>query len=134
MITLEDVNKMRAEAERLQLSGRELLNNTELVMSECNGIGAEWMGFMAGVISKLHPSCVIAAHIHDLRYYIGGDEIDRLRADAEFLANCLILIYCRYKWYDPRRYIALHTAIKFFFLVRTGGRFSWTSQKQKGGE
>lgn len=132
-MTENDVVSMRTEAERLQLSGRELLENSAMVIEECNGIGAEWMGFMAGVISKLHPSCVIAAHIHDLRYYIGGDEIDRLRADAEFLANCLILIYDSYKWYDPRRYIALHTAIKFFFLARIGGRFSWTFTKQKGG-
>ena len=132
-MTLSELNEAKETAERLGLSGRELLEDTDTALSECNGIGAEWMGFMAGIVSKLHPACVVAAHIHDLRYHIGGNEIDRLRADAEFLANCLILIYDSYKWYDARRYIALHTAIRFFFIVRTGGRFSWTSPKRKGG-
>lgn len=124
-MTENELQDAREVAELLDLSGRELLDDTAAALAECNGVGAEWMGFVAGVISKLHPSCVIAAHIHDLRYYYGGTETDRLRADAEFLANCVILAYAAYKWYDPRRYAALLCAVKFFFIVRSGGEFSW---------
>lgn len=124
-MTLDELNEAKAIAEHLGLSGRELLEDTAAALSECNGIGAEWMGFMTGALSKLHPACAVAAHIHDLRYHKGGGEADRLRADAEFLGNCVILVYATYRGYDPRRYIGLFCAIKFFFLVRSGGILSW---------
>ena len=127
MITIEDVEKMRAEAERLQLSGRELLNDSELVISECNGTGAKWMGFICGVIDAFNPAFTLPSWIHDLRYFNGGSDAQRKSADDEWLDNALICVNDRYGWYNPYRYIERAKARRFYFALRTAGELAWNS-------
>ncbi len=125
-ISLEEVEKIRSEAERLQLSGRKLLNDTKLVIDECNGVGAEWMGFVCGVVSTLNPALFIPSCIHDLRYHHGGSDAERLAADAEWLANSMISIDDRYGWYNPMRYIMRKKASRYYNALRTAGSWAWT--------
>ena len=128
-MTPTEILKLRFDAERLELSGRELLENTELVLAECNGVGAQWMGLFCGILSALNPALVLPSMIHDLRYYFGGSAEDRLKADAEWLANAMICIDDRYNWYNPSRYIQRWKAPKYYEALRTMGVWAW-----KGGE
>lgn len=127
-LTENDVVSMRAEAERLQLSGRELLENSALVMEECNGTGAEWMGMICGVIDTLNPAFTLPSCIHDLRYFIGGSDSDRANADREWLNNALVCVNDRYDWYNPMRYWERAKARKFYLALRSAGLLAWNSQ------
>jgi hypothetical protein len=124
-MTTDELTRAKEEAQRLGLSGGELLENTSLALSECNGTGPQWLGLLAGVLSAIHPAMVTASHIHDLRYYYGGTEADRKRADGEWLTNCILVALDLYRWYDPRRYYVIHTAVKYYHLIRLGGGLSW---------
>lgn len=111
------------EAKRLDLSGYELLEDRAIAFRECNGIGADWMpGWLRLTISTLCPSIALAADIHDLRYYYGGTEADRLKSDAEFLTN-VELIAMDYN--ILRRWIVRSTGQKMYELLRSFGGFAW---------
>lgn len=121
--TYDEVIEKYEEAERLDLSGYELLEDSAIAVKECNGIGANWMPtWMRVTISTLCPSIVLAADIHDLRYYNGGTEADRLRADTEFLTN-VELIALDYN--ILRRWIVRSTGQKMYELLRSFGRWAW---------
>lgn len=124
-MTPTEILKLRFDAERLELSGRELLENTELVLTECNGVGAQWMGLFCGILSALNPALVLPSMIHDLRYYYGGSADDRRKADAEWLANAMICIDDRYNWYNPLRYILRWKAPKYYEALRAMGVWAW---------
>ena len=71
----------------LQLSGAKLLKMPEALWV-CNGIGPEWFpAWLRYLINLICPSLVLVAHIHDMRYHIGGTEDDRRAADAEFMSR-----------------------------------------------
>jgi len=126
MYAANEIEELRALAEKWQLSGRELLNDTEAVRRDCNGIGAEWMGkYLRGAVSALNPTLELAAMIHDRRYAIGGDSLDRTYADMEFLENGLRSADARYGWYDLRRYRVREQTRKFYLILRTAGGAAW---------
>ena len=88
MYTLHEIEEKIKLAKELNLSGAELLEDCERAMRVCNGIGAEWMPEIARkLISSLNPTLVLAADIHDIRYHLGGSELDRKNADDEMLIN-----------------------------------------------
>lgn len=119
----DEVIEKYEEAKRLDLSGYELLEDSAIAVKECNGIGADWMpGWLRVTISTLCPSIVLAADIHDLRYYYGGTEADRLKSDAEFLTN-VELIAMDYN--ILRRWIVRSTGKKMYELLRSFGGFAW---------
>lgn len=129
-ITDIEIEKMRSEAERLQLSGRELLENTAMVRSECNGTGAEWMGMVCGVIDTFNPAFTLPSWIHDLRYFTGGSDAQRKSADDEWLDNALICVNDRYGWYNPLRYWERAKARRFYLALRAAGHLAWNSGLQ----
>ena len=124
-MTPHEITEALREAIRLKLAGWELLLDTERAVAECNGIGAAWMGGLCDVITAINPAFLVPSMIHDIRYYIGGNEADRRRADDEFLSNCLIAIHDRYGWYNPFRYIYRHKALRYYDLLRTAGKAAW---------
>ena len=126
-ITDIEIEKMQSEAERLQLSGRELLSNTAMVRSECNGTGAEWMGMVCGVIDTFNPAFTLPSWIHDLRYFTGGSDAQRKSADDEWLDNALICVNDRYGWYNPLRYWERAKARRFYLALRVAGNFAWNN-------
>ena len=115
----------------LQLSGADLLKMPEALWV-CNGIGPEWFpAWLRHLINLICPSLVLVAHIHDLRYHIGGTEDDRRAADAEFMANVLIVAEARYKYFPPLKWLTEWAGFKMFRLLRLAGR---TARKlRKGG-
>jgi hypothetical protein len=125
MMKIFELEKIRATAERLKLSGRHLLDNTELCLAECNGIGAEWMGWFCKLLTRLFPVFLVASAIHDIRYYIGGGWQDREAADREFYANSLVLIEDKYHRYNPVRYVAEAVAKRFYYILRASGFVAW---------
>ena len=132
MYTDTEIEELRERAEKWDLSGRELLDDHDAVKRDCNGIGAEWMGkYLRGAVSALNPTLELAAMIHDRRYAIGGDSIDRAYADIEFLENGLKSANARYGWYDPRRYIVRSQARKLYAALRIGGKPAWDAAKKE---
>lgn len=127
-MTPHEVTEALHEAIRLKLSGWELLLDTNRAAAECNGIGAAWMGGLCDVITAVNPALLVPSMIHDIRYFIGGTEQDRRRADDEFLANSIIAIHDRYKWYHPRRYIDRRKILRYYDLLRTVGGFAWNGE------
>ena len=124
-MTPHEITEALHEALRLKLSGWELLLDTERAVAECNGIGAAWMGGLCDVITAINPAFLVPSMIHDIRYYIGGTEDDRKRADDEFLANCLAAVHDRYGWYNPLRYWNRRKALRYYDILRTAGKPAW---------
>jgi len=126
----------KAEAEHLsrmakeyQLSGAELLADTEAVMRECNGVGADWMpDSLTAICTRMVPVMEVPAAIHDRRYITSSD---RLSADAEFLANVLNVIDRTYSWWHPLRYINRRRAMRFYTYLRAFGGKAWEEAKKK---
>lgn len=120
-----ELEKIRATAERLKLSGRHLLADTDLCLSECNGIGAKWMGFFCKLLTWLFPVFLVPSAIHDIRYYIGGGWQDREAADREFYVNSLVSIDDEYGRFNPLRYICHKIARRFYYILRASGFVAW---------
>ena len=110
-------------AREKELSGYELLKDTEVVMREANGIGADWMpDCMRKVCTKLNSVMELPSVIHDIRYAKGTTRRDRQAADMEFLGNCIRVINDTYAWWNPMRYIMSRRAVRFFsYLQMFGG-------------
>ena len=139
MYTIDEIDEMRNQAEAWDLSGQELLSDTEAVRRECNGIGAEWMGkYLRGALDKTNPTLRPTAAIHDRRYAEGNsrrqypsEESARMAADMEFLENGLRSANARYGWYDFRRYRVREQARKLYAALRIGGKPAWDAAKKE---
>ena len=128
--TKEEAFNLHVKAVRYGLSGRELLRDTEAVMRQCNGIGAEWMPDSLTVLcTKLSPVMAVPAAIHDRRYHL--KDIDRLAADTEFLSNVMRMIELTYAWYDPRRYTMRKRAARYYTYLRAFGGRAWEEAGEK---
>ena len=126
MYTLDEVLCKQESAIEAGLSGAELLEDTERAVRVCNGIGAAWMPeCLRALISRLFPTLVLAADIHDVRYDAGGDEIDRHIADIEMLDNGIKLANRHYGRFDPRRYIVQFIMLQFYIKLRQFGAIAY---------
>ena len=126
MYTLHEIEEKLKLAKELNLSGAALLEDTERAQQVCNGIGAEWMpSWLRWLIGFLFPTLVLAADIHDIRYHLGGSELDRKNADDEMLINGYKLAEARYGWYNPLRYWVKHKMRKFHKILRDFGIWAW---------
>jgi len=71
----------------------------------------------------------VCAYIHDYYYTIGGDQEDRFKADAIFLADMMRMIemsedsWWIMNWY--RVHLARNMALNYFEVVRSQGKKSW---------
>ena len=132
MYSLKEIEEKIKLAKAAKLSGAELLDDTELAIRVCNGIGAAWMpNWMRNVISGMNPSLVLAADIHDIRYELGGTEADRKAADDEMLENGYKLAAYRYGWYDPRRYLVRRQMKKFHMILREFGGWAFNKSGER---
>ena len=127
-------------AEKLCLSGAYLLRHHD-AKKVCNGIGPEWFPpWLRLLINTLCPSLILAALIHDMRYHLGGSCLDRRAADAEFMANALIIAEAKalmaiphkssiaeakYKYFMPAKWLIEWIALKMFRLLRLAGNTAW---------
>lgn len=123
MYTFEELQAKVILAHSLNLSGAAMLDEKrDLARKICNGIGADWMpSWLRQIISAMNPTLVLAADIHDLRYYIGGAECDREYADKEMLENGLKLANYTYGWYNPARYWVRMKMKDFYNILRASG-------------
>ena len=134
MYSLNEIEEKILLANERNLSGAALLEDTERAQQVCNGIGAEWMPDAARkLISRLNPTLVLAADIHDIRYYLGGSELDRKNADDEMLINGVVLARNRYGKFDPRRYVVVFVMLQFYFKLRDFGSFAWNGRSGDDG-
>ena len=90
------------------------------------GPGGKESGWFAKVVPQTAWGICLkpAAYLHDDDYGQGGNEADRFKADARFLANMMkqIEIVCPQWWQAPRRHLARVRALKYFEAVRAGGK------------
>ncbi|MGN1365572.1 MAG: hypothetical protein ACI406_09415 [Victivallis vadensis] len=123
MYTDDEIFQKRLTAYVAGLSGAELLNDTEAVRRDCNGIGAAWFpAWLRWTISLLCPSLVVVADIHDRRYSIGGTEEDRQDADREFEQNGERMAdYCYARW-NPLRRVVRNRARAMYAALVVGGK------------
>ena len=116
------------QAEKLRLSGAELLRHPD-AKQICNGIGPHWFpAWLRTLIALICPALVIVAHIHDMRYFIGGKDEDRRFADAEFMANALIIAEARYKYFLPLKWLTEWCTVRMFRVLRIAGRTAWRAE------
>ena len=132
MYTIHEIAEKQEQAAAAGLSGAELLHDAERAVLICNGIGASWMPeWLRALISKLFPTLVLAADIHDIRYELGGDEADRHAADVEMLDNGLKLADRHYRRLDPRRYLVQFIMLQFYKTLRRCGAFAFKSKHKE---
>lgn len=96
-----------------ELEGRHVLDDYSLVELAriYNGIGPDrFPDWLRAIITEANGLFEPAALIHDVRYHIGGNEIDFTDANAEFHRNCRRLVLREYPWWSPVRYILLNKA------------------------
>ena len=131
----DDLQELRDLAQKLDLAGKQLLTDTpdEIVEKVCNGIGPSWFpSNIRKAIDRLHPSLKVVAMIHDLAYYFGtGTDDDFKKANADFATNGCKVAEDRYVWYDPRRYLARHSARKFAALCAAFGRLAYINAQRE---
>lgn len=129
--TTEQARHLYNMAFMLELSGRELLRDAEVVVRECNGIGADWMPeIMRQACTDLNPVMEVPAAIHDLRYSRGTTTGDRKFADDEFLENCIAVTEHEYKWWNPLRYVFLWRAKRYHGYLRAFGGLAFGAKKE----
>lgn len=129
--TTEQARHLYNMAFMLELSGRELLRDAELVVKECNGIGADWMPeIMRQACTELNAVMEVPAAIHDLRYSRGTTRADRQFADDEFRENCLAVIDHEYAWWHPLRYVFRRRAKRYYGYLRAFGGIAFGAGKE----
>lgn len=123
-MTEEEWGDCFVEANRLELSGWELLEDMELCMEVCNGIGAEWMpGWIRKFLGWLFPVFAPAVAIHDLRYEIGEGPRDKW--DDELEENCRKLARDKYGVFNPLRGLCYVAARRMRIALAIGGMFAY---------
>jgi len=127
--TIEAARHLYNMAREYGLSGYELLKDPEDVVRDCNGCGADWMpDSLTQILTRMFPVMELPAAIHDRRYAIG---VDRLAADAEFLANTMTVNERTYAWWHPLRYINRKRAERYYTYLRQFGGKAWREAKAK---
>jgi len=133
---VEEIEKLREECCRYELSGRELFGryNADSIRFVCNGIGPSWMPeILRDFVSTMNPSLEPVAAIHDMRYDIGGTEEDFLAANAEFEENGVRIAKAKFGWWRPRRYLVIAQAKKFRALCDKFGKPAFRFEAKCGG-
>lgn len=116
-------------ARKYNLKGAELMKNLDLVMRDCNGIGADWMPeVMTKLCTKLNPVMEVPAAIHD-RMYV--ECASRNQADLDFLTNTLVVIRKKYAWWNPWRYLMMRRAVRYYSYLVMFGDKAWEEAKKK---
>ena len=93
----------------------------------CNGVGSDAAPkYLRDISTKFFRSIEATAAIHDFMYNLSdGSQRGRAAADDTFLLNGFKEVGYRYKWYDPRRYIARFKVFLAYDALRIGGDDAW---------
>ena len=131
MYTLDQVRAMRREVNRLGLAGRDVLDkyrDAEL-RKLCNGVGPDFFPEWAReLVTDLRPEAELPAFIHDVEWYEADGTREHFTATNDrFAANGEIVAKARYRWYDPRRYLAIRRAAR---LARYCQAFGWSQYRE----
>lgn len=124
-MTIEQFEQCKKEAKRLWLDGWHLLfsTDTETCLRVCNGIGADWMGGVCKLIDWMLPTFVTASSIHDIRYWQNVGE--RGKWDDEFEQNCRTLLYDKYGFWHPCRWLGIIAIHQLRAALATFGEVAW---------
>lgn len=127
-----EAENLHMKAVKYGLSGAELLKDSDTVIRECNGIGADWMpDCMRTLCTKLNFIMEVPAAIHDIRYARGVAKTDKNAADMEFLTNCIKVINNEYAWWNPWRYIMSRRAVRYYTYLQLFGGTAWEEARRK---
>lgn len=125
MYTLEEIAALRQKCNALELEGREILEkySDEELQKICNGIGSElFPDWMLKIITVIHPVQQAAAFIHDVEWYESDGDYDTFFwSNRRLESNGFKLAFAAYRWYDPRRYIAMWRANRLARCCHFGG-------------
>ena len=93
----------------------------------CNGIGADWQSEASRrKLTRMMSYAEASAAIHDWQYYMSnGSESWRAAVDEEFLVNALREIRFKFKWYNPRRWLAERAVLVGYCVLQRVGRAAW---------
>lgn len=124
--TIEQVRAIRAEIDRLGLAGREVsahYSDAEL-RTICNGIGPDYFPAWAReLVTDLRPESELPAFIHDVEWYESDGTDETFAAtNRRFAENGKKVALDRYRWYDPRRYLAIRRAARLARYCQAFGR------------
>lgn len=135
-MTKEVLKNCQDEARRLWLHGWWLLTkDPDTCLHVCNGIGADWMGGVCKLLDWMLPTFVTASAIHDVRYWRNIGE--RSKWDDEFEQNCRTLLYDKYGFWNPKRWIGNIVIRQLRAALATFGEVAWKEAGKRfaeGGE
>ena len=133
-MTKETLKKCRIEAKRLWLDGWYLLFNTDekTCLEQCNGIGADWMGGVCKYINAIFELFIPASVIHDIRYWQHVGE--RSKWDDEFEQNCRTLLYDKYGFWHPYRWLGIIAIHQLRAALATFGEAAWKESGKRFAE
>ena len=123
-MTYTELRALQKEAQRLWISGWWLLMETENCLRECNGCGAEWMPkWIRKFLDKFLRLFAPAIAIHDMRYY--KHEENRDKWDDEFEVNCREILYDKYGFWNPMRWLGKLVIRQLRGALATLGGIAW---------
>lgn len=100
--------------------------------TECNGVGADWMPRWTRILlTCILPRISVAAAIHDMDYWAGGDEKAREKADKRFRENALTIVRHYYGWFPPLRRRLERLIDDMYMILRIAGGIAWREAKNR---
>lgn len=132
----EKLKRLQDKAEQLQLEGADFLHEYDMVELAViyNGIGPDrFPDWLRQAVTRSAELFEPAALIHDLEYFIGGDETDFTAANERFRRNCGRLVKAEYPWWSPLRYAWLNRARRWANYCQAFGRAGYNFREKEDG-
>ena len=131
----EQVLYFQAKAERLKMSCPPSFLDFEpdWLVTICNGIGGSGSK-LSPILSWIYAKFQTSGSIHDVRYWIGGNEDDRLIADHEFLENMLkewADYWGWFRWFRPLARAERGQIKAAYLAVRSFGKNFFNKEADK---
>ena len=138
LYTEVQIVQWRRQANLAKLENREILvkyTDNELT-GIFNGIGSDgFPKWLRVAISKLHPSIMVVALIHDVEWHERAlikkpiatciDRENFNKSNKRFDINATKMAKYNYDWFDPRRYEVEFTGWRFYRYCNTEPGFKW---------
>ncbi len=133
--TLREIKVLRDTAIEANLENVEIVKKQHNAQLQriCNGIGpACFPDWLRKGISKIHPTLLPVAFIHDAEWHENSGFIgDFVASNRRFKRNGYKMAKFRYHWFDPRRYIVMRQASRLARICMLFGYPAWTSATRK---
>ena len=129
MYTKRQIQDILAVAQAAKLSAPHAFELAPIadLQKVCNGIGADWQSDASRrKLTRMMSYAEASAAIHDWHYHnSNGSEAWRAVVDEEFLVNALREIRYKYRWYNPRRWLAERAVLAGYCVLQRVGRAAW---------